>query len=304
MKKDKTVALVSVIYFTIFIAICFSTILLLIFQTKSFQIRSLNRRDWFYICLILLFCYSFYLILSNKFKEVKKSIFYISTSMFLALSVYYYLIMKISSQPQTQTTLSIIISALLVCAGWWTQSTVNRSSQRKSHTLNLIMAQRYSELYMRKNDNAVTAFSLDITVHPGWAEKLSGNESVIKPKFVKANNVKPYLQHIEGVKGLSYLLNFYEFAAVGILKGDLDSKMMKDCFSGSVKRIEKRAFFMIRYSMKKDPEAYENFIKLLELWGVESLIKKYEIVSDDIICTDSSYKGIFTISQSPKDFTS
>lgn len=154
---------------------------------------------------------------------------------------------------------------------------------------------------MRKNDNAVAAFSLGITVHPQWAGKVFGNESVIKPKFMNINDAKSYFKHIEGVKGLSYLLNFYEFVAVGILRGDLDSKMMKDCFSGAVKRIEKRAFFMIRYSIRQDPEAYENFIQLLKLWGEDSLIKKYESVSDDVICSDSSYKNLFEISMSPND---
>ncbi|AWL70360.1 TPA: DUF4760 domain-containing protein [Serratia marcescens] len=300
MKNDNKFSLQNVIYILVIFSIIFLIGVLFFCQTKPFNIRSLNRRDWLYISLILLFSFSFYLVLSIKYEEIKKSLVVISTAMFLTLSIYYYLMSKISME--YQTTLSLLVSSLFICAGWWTQSTINRSSQRKSHTLNLIMNQRFSDLYMRKNDDLVKAFGMNITVHPDWSDRVFKIKDQPKPSFQNPLYASEYFSYVEGIKGLSYLLNFYEFAAVGILKGDLDDKMMKECFSGAVCRIEKRAFFLIRYSIARDPNAYENFIKLMTKWGNESLVIKYKDKTDDTICNDSSFIDIFTISKKPTEF--
>lgn len=299
MKNDKKISVQNAIYILVVVVIIFLIGALFFNQTKPFNIKSLNRRDWLYISLILLFSFSFYFVLSLKYEEIKKSLIVISIAMFLTLSIYYYLMTKISME--YQTTLSLLVSSLFICAGWWTQSTINRSSQRKSHTLNLIMNQRFSDLYMRKNDDLVKAFGMNVTVHPDWSDKVFTLKEQSKPSFQKPSYASEYFSYVQGVKGLSYLLNFYEFAAVGILKGDLDDKMMRECFSGAVCRIEKRAFFLIRYSISKDPHAYENFIKLITKWGSESLVVKYKDKTDDTICNDSSFIEIFTISKKPTD---
>jgi len=302
MNIKKHIKLETAIYGFILVAMVSLILFLMHSQNDSFKMRSLNRRDWLYFSMIVTFYFIVYILLSRKYGELKRSIGFISVCISIISFIYYYLMAKTSASVGYQTTLSLFVSSLLICAGWWTQSTINRSAQRKSHTLNLITNQRFSDVFMSNNHDAVNAFGLDITVHPSWFDVSFKGMQAEKPRFKNIKFINDYEQYIKGVRGLSYLLNFYEFVAVGIIKGDLDSTMMRECFSGSVLRLEKRSFFLIRLSMEKDKKAYENFVTLLKMWNLDSLIEKYKENTTDTICNDSSFQQKFNISKGTDEF--
>ncbi|EEG6977422.1 DUF4760 domain-containing protein, partial [Salmonella enterica] len=234
---------------------------------------SLNGVDWTFSLIILIVCVASYFFISRKYDEIKnglKLIFLIF--LFSGISVYLFSA-KFENAKDYQTVISLYVSSLVICAGWWIQSAVSRASARKQHTLNLVVNHRFSELFHKKNESAFDVFGVDKTIHPDWVKKsFSSKGDEIDDEGKK---------YITGTLGLSYLLNFYEFVSVGIIQKDLDEGMIKECFLGIMSRLEKRGVFLIRYSQRIEPKAYENLVALIERWGREPLTKKYASIEND-----------------------
>lgn len=161
----------------------------------------------------------------ERYEETRKGIKYIAYSL-LAIAVATYLVLWLQAEKDYQTSLALFVSSALLGAGWWVQATVSSAAARKAHTVNTIMNQRNSELFITKNDFVMKMFPRKKTVNPIFSEFM------LDPGAKKFQHAKFPEDYMQAARDLSYVLNYYEFIAVGVLNGDFDERLMKECFVG------------------------------------------------------------------------
>jgi tryptophan-rich sensory protein len=196
----------------------------------------------------------------QKYQETRTGIKYIAISFFVVM-VATYLVFRFQGNKDYQTSLALFVSSCLLGAGWWVQATISSAAARKAHTVNTIMNQRNSELFIQKNDNLIKVFPRKKTIPPVFAEYLM---DVHNKKYKDAIFPEEYLQ---GARDLAYVLNYYEFIAVGVINGDFDEKLMRECFVGILIALEKRAYLVIQSAQKQSPKTFESIVELVDRWS-------------------------------------
>lgn len=195
----------------------------------------------------------------EKYQETRTGLKYIAISFFVVM-VATYLVFRFQGQTDYQTSLALFVSSCLLGAGWWVQATISSAAARKAHTINTIMNQRNSELFIQTNDRLTLVFPRKRTIPPVFTEYL---QDINNKKFKDAKFPEEFLQ---GARDLSYVLNYYEFIAVGVLGGDFDEKLMKECFVGIVIAVEKRAYLVIQSAQKQNEKTFESLVALVDRW--------------------------------------
>ncbi|ONH55834.1 hypothetical protein BLL36_06890 [Pseudomonas cedrina subsp. cedrina] len=195
----------------------------------------------------------------EKYQETRTGLKYIAISFFVVM-VATYLVFRFQGQTDYQTSLALFVSSCLLGAGWWVQATISSAAARKAHTINTIMNQRNSELFIQTNDRLTLVFPRKRTIPPVFTEYL---QDINNKKFKDAKFPEEFLQ---GARDLSYVLNYYEFIAVGVLGGDFDERLMKECFVGIVIAVEKRAYLVIQSAQKQNEKTFESLVALVDRW--------------------------------------
>ncbi|RMH85243.1 DUF4760 domain-containing protein [Pseudomonas sp. AOB-7] len=171
-------------------------------------------------------------------------------------------------QPNYQSSLSILVTAVFVGMGWWIQAISTAANARRTHTLNIIMASRTSSEYQEQTRKSAKHYRANV-VPPELAEwRFSPN----KEEF-RYIDVPDDLN--DSINGSVYVLNYFEFLAQGIKCRDLDEKLLKECFSGILKGVERRCFYIIIEAQKGDPACFEGIIFLSKRWNNESIVERY-----------------------------
>ncbi|MFJ2286275.1 DUF4760 domain-containing protein [Pseudomonas iridis] len=196
-----------------------------------------------------------------RYEETRKGIKYIAYSL-LGIAVATYLVLWLQADKDYQTSLALFVSSALLGAGWWVQATVSSAAARKAHTVNTIMNQRNSELFITKNDFVMKMFPRKKTINPVFSEFM------LDPSAKKFQHAKLPEDYMQAARDLSYVLNYYEFIAVGVLNGDFDERLMKECFVGILVNLEKRAYLVIQASQKtQNAKIFESIVMLVDRWG-------------------------------------
>lgn len=112
-----------------------------------------------------------------------------------------------------------------VCAavcGWIVSSMVTIRNSIKQHTINTLLQTRLSATYMEEARNLNRRFFTHVGGKP------------VAQKFVAFQDPEGEDQQgvADDIKTLSYLLNYYEFVAVGIRHGDLDERVLRGTLRG------------------------------------------------------------------------
>lgn len=252
-----------------------SLLVLIIWQISSF---SSNISQWFseqpfngqvireyalYFMSIFFCIYIIRQILCSKYPEINKSLTFVACCFGLLASIVTCVLLSKSGQSY-QTSLTVLISSIVLGTGWWIQSLITASSARKSHTLNTIMNQRHSAHYFAKLDNVFKIFGLQNSINQEIAEEYyNGHKSGPKVKD----------ELIQACRDASYILSYYEFIAVGVIRKDFDEALIKECFFEPMQAFEKRTFHLISAFRKKDGDKskiLENYIAILDRWLPDS----------------------------------
>ncbi len=148
----------------------------------------------------------------------------------------------------------VLTAAFLAAAGWMITSLVTLRNSVKQHTINTLLTSRLSATYM---DN-LKAVQASFMYRGGALMPLTAEE---------VKNPPPSVDLIS----LGYLLNYFEFIAVGIRHGDLHERVMKSSMRGNVCTIYCIAEELIksRRNEVKRPNAarvYEHLCWLHERW--------------------------------------
>lgn len=251
----------------VFLATAFILIVVICARNTEWLVKKLNAQvldEWIglliFSALSALLINQLYAKIYQRYVETRRGIKYIAFSLF-AIMVSTYVVLRFQ-ETDYQTSLALFVSSALLGAGWWVQATISSAAARKAHTVNTIMNQRNSELFIHKNDFVMKMFPRKKTINPVFSEHMLDPHS---KKFQHAKFSEDYQQ---AARDLSYVLNYYEFIAVGVLNGDFDEHLMKECFVGILVSLEKRAYLVIQASQKiQNPKIFESIVTLVDRWG-------------------------------------
>lgn len=184
-----------------------------------------------------------------------------------------------------QTSLSILVTGTFVGMGWWIQAINTAANARRAHTLNIIMASRTSTEYQQQTRASSRLYRGDRIIPQALAEwRWNPGKDEFK------NTVVPKKLD-EAISGTVYILNYFEFLSQGIKHKDLDDKLLKECFSGILKGIEKRGFHLIVEAQKSEPDSFEGVVRLAKEWNGESTVEKYRSTPESAVIGTCSPSG-------------
>lgn len=169
-----------------------------------------------------------------------------------------------------QTALSIIVAGTMAGMGWWIQFITSAASDRRKHTLNVVLSTRTCSEYQNHLRNFTRLWRGNRYIPKELCEWRDDPDN---PKFKNADIPDDIS---EGITGLLYILNFFEFLAQGIKANDLDEKLLRECFCGFLEGLERRAFFLLLEAQNRDKRYFEGIISLCKSWNNEhSIVEKH-----------------------------
>ncbi|MER5004945.1 DUF4760 domain-containing protein [Atlantibacter hermannii] len=231
--------------------------------------------DWFYtafdagliVVLSTLLTLFFINKISNKFPDTNELLPFFGVIMWTLMLLAYYVLRY---KDTYQTALSIIVAGSIAGMGWWIQFITSAASDRRKHTLNVVLSTRTCTEYQMHLRNYTHLWRGNRHVPKELCEWRDDPDN---PKFKGA---KVPDEVVKGMNGLLYILNFFEFLAQGIKANDLDDKLLRECFCGFLEGLERRAFFILTEAQKRDERYFEGIIYLCKKWNNEkSLIEKH-----------------------------
>ena len=145
----------------------------------------------------------------------------------------------------------VAFAAITAMCGWIIASIVTIRNSVKQHTITTLLQSRLSATYMC------------------YADKIS--EHYMKYDEDRAGNLPVPTRPTDGVDELAlrYILNYFEFIAIGITRGDLDEPMLKDSFRGIVRKNVEMSRLWMEGHRKGNPSLYEHLIWLHHRWVPE-----------------------------------
>lgn len=239
------------------------------------NVNAVQTATWFYMVfdagIIITFATFFSLFsiykISNKFPDTKTLLPLFGTIVWFLLLLAYYVLRY---NDKYQTALSIIVAGSIAGMGWWIQFITSAASDRRKHTLNVVLNTRTCSEYQTHLRNFTHLWRGN---RHAPKELCQWRDDPDNPKFKDANVPDDV---VKAINGLVYILNFFEFLAQGIKANDLDEKLLKECFCGFLEGLERRAFFIISEAQKRDERYFEGIIYLCKRWNNEkSLIEKH-----------------------------
>jgi hypothetical protein len=175
-----------------------------------------------------------------------------------------------------------VFAAFLAAIGWTVTSLVTLRNSVKQHTMNTLLQTRLSATYMEHVKTVTSMFS---TIN-GELIPLTYTEVRTPPHGVDFGS-------------LSYMLNYFEYVAVGIRHGDLNEGLLKASLRGIVCSIFCVAEQLIAQRRAelgpyKKSRSYENLVWLHERW------EDPEQLSPKVLRTMSNWKPKAVVEPPPK----
>ncbi|MBT0962178.1 DUF4760 domain-containing protein [Denitromonas iodatirespirans] len=151
-----------------------------------------------------------------------------------------------------------LYALLAAILGWLLAAWVQVRNSIKQHTVNTMLQSRLSTAYQDKA-----------------AKFLATYPSLPEFKCVQPGD---WLHHNvtlnEGIEAARYLLNYYEFIAVGIRNGDFDEKLMRQSWRKIVVNLCVQTHVFIQYMRREtgsgtanQPKVYEHLLWLVDRWA-------------------------------------
>lgn len=148
-------------------------------------------------------------------------------------------------------SIGIIIGAAAAIIGWLFTTRAQAINSTKANTMKILMESRFSDEYAR---------NLKITSH--LFNEISKSKPGACLSVEDFHNLTPQQLH-----SLNYMLNYFEFIAVGIRCGDLDEQLIKQSLRTIVLTNYKFYKLIIEDKQKKVSSAMENLVALAKRWS-------------------------------------
>lgn len=153
--------------------------------------------------------------------------------------------------------LSGIVAAVM---GWLVSAYITLRNSIKQHTINTLLQSRLSTYYQEQAKVINETF---------FAPGMPLNDAVPLEYLLSKDDANR-----KALGAVNYVLNYFEFCAVGIRYGDLDENLMRQTMRGIIRRLCERMMLYIKYTRGEDASGalnktttqFEHIIWLLERW--------------------------------------
>ncbi len=139
--------------------------------------------------------------------------------------------------------LAAIVGALF--AGW-----LSIHNSIRQHTITTLLDSRLSETYMKYADilsRHYSTYDARKTANPAMRESPTDNVDIL---------------------ALRYILNYFEFIAIGVRRGDFDEATLRDSLRSILRTNVRMSMQWISLERSKNPRLYTNLIWLFNRWAV------------------------------------
>lgn len=141
-----------------------------------------------------------------------------------------------------------ILTALLAMCGWLFTNMINMRNSIRKHTIDTLLQSRLSSTYMRYADilsRHYTDYGARRKANPALRESPT--------------------DHVDE-HALRYILNYFEFIAIGIRRGDLDEEMLRDSLRSILRKNVEMSSQWIRRAQIDNPNLFVNLLWLHRRW--------------------------------------
>lgn len=150
------------------------------------------------------------------------------------------------------TATGVIIGSCAAIVGWLFTTRAQCINSNKSHAFQILMESRFSDEY-----------SKNLTITTSLYKETKKDQNVKNPvlewqKYVDLDN--------DLQDSINYMLNFFEFIAVGIRCGDLDEKLLHSSLKGIINTNYEFYKIIIETKQIDHPLALSNLVCLVERW--------------------------------------
>ncbi|NII07226.1 DUF4760 domain-containing protein [Luteibacter anthropi] len=168
---------------------------------------------------------------------------------------------------------TLLVAIGVASTGWYVSSQLTRRSQRTSHAVSLVLGSRTNGEFQKHNDR-VRRYLPDKNFLDAVDEKFFGPLALRKAyeTYLATKSAEALfdLKQAKAIESIKYMLNYYEFMAVGVRLGDIEDRILYDTIGGSVcalhDRTEKIRKWMVAPDGGKQILAFEYLDELVHRW--------------------------------------
>lgn len=135
-----------------------------------------------------------------------------------------------------------------VC-GWLIAGIITLRNSIKQHTINTLLQSRLSGTYM------------------GYADTLSQHYMAYDARKKDNPTLRESPTDGADILALRYILNYFEFVAVGIKRGDLDEGTLRDSLRSILRKNVTMSMAWIANERATNPNLYAHLLWLFRRWG-------------------------------------
>lgn len=144
----------------------------------------------------------------------------------------------------------LTVAAMAAMVGWTVSSLVTVKNSIKQHTINTLLQSRLSETYMKRAGEVNAHFTTS-----------AGQVVNVKTEEIGTTEATTKLEC------LRYILNYFEFIAVGIRYGDLHEGLLKSSLRGMLCKTYEVADAYVKHLRTDNPKVYEHLEWLYKRWN-------------------------------------
>ncbi|QGW65917.1 DUF4760 domain-containing protein [Lysobacter soli] len=174
----------------------------------------------------------------------------------------------------------VFVAIWAAAVGWLIHFKLTSKAHRTNNAFAIIMETRKSSEFLKRAELVSRHFppgtrTIPKEYHeyfdPGSLKKLLDDKAAGRP-VADAD-----LEKAEAIASLKYILNYYEFMAVGIRVGDLDETLVFDTISNHVVKLFERSTAFVNYNVNPDnngshPKTYCDLRDLVQGWKTKAAI--------------------------------
>jgi hypothetical protein len=156
-----------------------------------------------------------------------------------------------------QQNLITVFGIVAAITGWIFTSWVSMRNVKRQHTMNVLLQSRLSQAYQQHMKKVVEIYLGSSGFNPVQINDWDQTEKK------------------EAIEGIKYLLNYFEFIAIGIKSGDLDEGTLRNSMSVILNTLVTMSDEYIKHSKSKSRKIYRFLIPLNKRWSKPTLKEKF-----------------------------
>ncbi len=168
----------------------------------------------------------------------------------IASSIFALLIYSATDDPSKAAPIfAACLTITVIALGWVFVGWNSHNNTVRQNTNNLLFARFAHSPFSEAIHRFHSTFGIDKKVPISW-------EEFEKMRLAESEEDR------RAAESLIYILNYYEFIASGVVRGDLDKKVVRDNIRGNIEFYHDKCFSIIRTARKTNPRTFEYLSKI------------------------------------------